>query len=80
MLNKVSLGEADAGIVYVTDVKSAGGRVTGVAIPEEQQVLARYPIAVVKSSKNAELAHGFMDYVLSPAGQNVLAEFGFAKP
>jgi len=80
VLNKVSLGEADAGIVYVTDVKSAGGRVTGVAIPEEQQVLARYPIAVVKSSKNAELAHGFMDYVLSPAGQNVLAEFGFAKP
>jgi len=80
VLNKVSLGEADAGIVYVTDVKSAGGRVTGVAIPEEQQVLARYPIAVVKSSKNAELAHGFMDYVLSPAGQNVLAEFGFSKP
>ena len=80
VLNKVSLGEADAGIVYVTDVKSAGNRVTGVDIPEQHQVVARYPIAVVKDSKNAELAHRFVDYVLSPAGQNVLAEFGFSKP
>jgi molybdate transport system substrate-binding protein len=80
VLSKVSLGEADAGIVYVTDVKSAGGRVTGVDIPEHQQVLARYLVAVVKNSKNAELAHAFMDYVLSPAGQNVLAEFGFLRP
>jgi len=80
VLNKVSLGEADAGIVYVTDVKSAAGRVTGVDIPEQHQVLARYPIAVVKDSKNARLAHGFVDYLLSPAGQSVLAEFGFSKP
>ena len=80
VLNKVSLGEADAGIVYVTDVKSAAGRVTGVDIPEQHQVLARYPIAVVKDSKNARLAHGFADYLLSYAGQSVLAEFGFSKP
>lgn len=80
VLNKVSLGEADAGIVYVTDVKSAAGRVTGVDVPEQHQVLARYPIAVVKDSKNAQLAHGFVDYLLSPAGQSVLAEFGFSKP
>jgi molybdate transport system substrate-binding protein len=80
VLNKVSLGEADAGIVYVTDVKSAAGRVTGVDIPEQQQVLARYPIAVVKDSKNAALAHRFVDYLVSPAGQSVLAEFGFSKP
>ena len=80
VLNKVSLGEADAGIVYVTDVKSAAGRVTGVDIPEQQQVLARYPIAVVSDSKNAKLAHGFVDYLLSPAGQSMLAEFGFSKP
>ena len=79
-LNKVSLGEADAGIVYVTDVKSAAGRVTGVDIPEQHQVLARYPIAVVRDSKNARLARGFVDYLLSPAGQSVLAEFGFSKP
>jgi molybdate transport system substrate-binding protein len=80
VLNKVSLGEADAGIVYVTDVRSAGERVTGVDIPEQQQVVARYPIAVIKDSKSAQLARGFVDYILSPAGQNVLAEFGFSKP
>ena len=80
VLNKVSLGEADAGIVYVTDVKSAGGRVTGVEIPEQQQVVARYPIAVVKNSKNVALGHRFVDYLVSSAGQSVLAEFGFSKP
>jgi len=80
VLNKVGLGEADAGIVYVTDVKSAAGRVTGVVIPEQHQVVARYPVAVVKDSKNAQLAHRFIEYLVSPAGQNVLAEFGFSKP
>ena len=80
VLNKVSLGEADAGIVYVTDVKSAATSVTGIEIPEQHQVLARYPIAVVKDSKNARLARGFVDHLLSPAGQSVLAEFGFSKP
>jgi molybdate transport system substrate-binding protein len=80
VLNKVSLGEADAGVVYVTDVKSAAGRVTGVDIPDQQQVLARYPIAVIKDSKNAALAHRFVDYLVSPAGQRVLAELGFSKP
>lgn len=80
VLNKVSLGEADAGIVYVTDVKSATGRVTGVAISEQQQVIARYPIAMIKASKSAQRAHGFVDYLLSPAGQSMLAEFGFSKP
>jgi molybdate transport system substrate-binding protein len=41
--------------------------------------VARYPIAVVKDTKNPQLARGFVDYLLSPAGQNVLAEFGFSK-
>lgn len=80
VLNKVGLGEADAGIVYVTDVKSATGRVTGIDIPEQQQVIARYPIAVVKDAKNTALAHRFVDYLVSPEGQNILAEFGFSKP
>jgi molybdate transport system substrate-binding protein len=80
VLNKVSLGEADAGIVYVTDVRSAVGRVSGVDISDHYQVIARYPIAVLKDSKNAQLAHRFVDYLLSPAGQDVLAEFGFSKP
>lgn len=80
VLNKVSLGETDAGIVYVTDVKSAAGRVTGVDIPEQHQVVARYPVAVVKGSNNAQLAWRFVEYVGSPAGQKILAEFGFSKP
>jgi molybdate transport system substrate-binding protein len=80
VLNKVTLGEADAGIVYVTDVKSAAGRVTGVDIPEQHQVIARYPVAVVKGSKNAQLARRFVDYVGSPAGQTILATYGFSKP
>jgi molybdate transport system substrate-binding protein len=80
VLNKVSLGEADAGIVYVTDVMSAAGRVTGVNIPDQQQVVGRYPVAVVKDSRNTALAHRFVDYLVSPAGQSTLAEFGFSKP
>jgi molybdate transport system substrate-binding protein len=80
VLNKVSLGEADAGIVYVTDVKSGAGRVAGVDIPEQQQVLARYPISVIKDSRNARLAHAFVEFVLSPAGQSLLGEFGFSRP
>ncbi len=80
VLNKVSLGEADAGIVYVTDVKSAGGRVSGVEIPDQYQVIARYPVAVVRGSKNAALANRFVEYLVSPAGQGVLGDFGFSKP
>jgi molybdate transport system substrate-binding protein len=80
VLNKVVLGEADAGIVYVTDVKSAGAKVAGVDIPERQQVVARYPIAVVKESKNPRLAQVYVDFLLSDEGQTLLAEFGFSKP
>lgn len=80
VLNKVALGEADAGIVYVTDVKSAGSRVAAVDIPEQHQVVARYPITVVKESKSPGLAKAFVDYLLSDDGQQLLAEFGFSRP
>lgn len=80
VLNKVALGEADAGIVYVTDVLSAGPRVGSVTIPEEQQVIARYPIAVVTRAKNPELARAFVDYLVSDEGQRLLAGFGFSRP
>jgi molybdate transport system substrate-binding protein len=80
VLNKVALGEADAGIVYVTDVLSAGTRVSSVVIPEEQQVVARYPIAVVTGAKNPELARAFVDYLVSDEGQRLLAGFGFSRP
>jgi molybdate transport system substrate-binding protein len=80
VLNKVALGEADAGIVYVTDVNAAGARVSGVAIAEQQQVIARYPIAVVLDSRNPRLARAFVDFLLSDDGQRLLAEFGFSRP
>ena len=80
VLNKVALGEADAGIVYVTDVLSAQGRVAGVDIPEDQQVLARYPVAVLKDARNAPAARAFIGYLLSEPGQRLLGELGFSRP
>jgi molybdate transport system substrate-binding protein len=80
VLNKVALGEADAGIVYVTDVLSAGGRITGVDIPEEAQVVARYPATVVRDARNPVLAHAFVDYLVSPDGQTTVRAFGFSNP
>lgn len=80
VLTKVAMGEADAGIVYVTDIRAAAGRVEGVEIPESSNVEARYPIAVVKDAPNAAAAAAFVDFVLSPAGQQLLASFGFLPP
>ena len=80
VVTKVSLGEADAGIVYVTDVAAAAGKIDGVQIPDAQNVIATYPIAAVKASKQSSSAQAFVDYVLSSAGRQVLASFGFLPP
>jgi molybdate transport system substrate-binding protein len=80
VLSKVSLGEADAGIVYVTDVKAAGTRVQGVDIPDEQNVVASYPVATVKGGSNSAGGQAFIDFLLTPAGQGILASYGFSKP
>jgi molybdate transport system substrate-binding protein len=80
VVTKVSLGEADAGIVYVTDVTAGGDKVEGVDIPKDQNVTATYPIAAVKASKNQQQAQAFVDLVRSPDGQQVLASFGFLPP
>jgi molybdate transport system substrate-binding protein len=80
VITKVSLGEADAGIVYVTDVTAGGDKVEGVDIPEELNVLATYPIATVKASQAQDQAQAFMDLVLSAEGQQVLKEYGFLPP
>jgi molybdate transport system substrate-binding protein len=80
VVTKVSLGEADAGIVYVTDVSAGGDKIEGVDIPEEQNVVATYPIATVKASKAPDKAQAFMDLVLSAEGQQVLKEYGFLPP
>jgi len=79
-LAKVTLGEADAGVVYVTDVLAAKDKVKGVEIPEDVNASTSYPIAPLTASKNADLAKAFVDYVLSPDGASVLSAAGFAKP
>ena len=80
VLNKVTTGEADAGLVYVTDVKGAGDKVAAVAFPEAAGAVNTYPIAVLKESKNPELARKFVDLVTGESGQKVLSAAGFAKP
>ena len=77
VVTKISLGEADAGIVYVTDVVAASGKIDGVTIPDDQNVLASYPIATVIGGKYPDDAKAFVDLVLSDAGQKVLADNGF---
>jgi molybdate transport system substrate-binding protein len=80
---KIQLGEADAGIVYSSDVTpDAAEKVTKIDIPDKYNVLATYPIAVLKAAPQAALAAKFMDYVLSPDGQAALTKWGFipAKP
>lgn len=80
VLSKVGLGEADAGIVYVTDVSTGGARVQGVEIPPAENVIAGYPIAVVSGSRDQVSAQAFVGFILSPAGQRILANFGFGGP
>ena len=76
VLAKVQLGEADAGIVYVSDANVAGGNVRLIAIPEAVNIVATYPIAAVNGG-NAALADAFIAYLLSPQGQATLVDFGF---
>ena len=80
VLNKVVTGEADAGLVYVTDVQAAGDKVKGITFPESSSVVNTYPIAALADSKNKELAQEFVDLVTGDAGQQILADAGFAKP
>ena len=77
VVTKVSLGEADAGLVYVTDVAAAGEKLDGIAIPHGQNVLATYPIATLVASAHLDDAGAFIDFVLSPEGQQVLTDHGF---
>ena len=76
VLNKVALGEADAGIVYISDLAGVAG-VASLEIPDALNVVAEYPIAPLNDSAQPEAAAAFVDFVLSDAGQAVLAEYGF---
>ncbi len=77
VLGKVTSGEADAGVVYVTDVKTAGDKVKGIPFAEADQAVNTYPIATVGSSKNKELAAAFVALVTGAEGKKVLGDAGF---
>jgi molybdate transport system substrate-binding protein len=74
------MGEADAGVVYVTDVSAGGDKVQSVAIPDAHNVVARYPIATLAHATDAAGAKAFVAYVLSPPGRSVLERAGFLAP
>jgi len=80
VLSKVTLGEVDAGLVYVTDVRAAGDKVRSVSIPQSLNASTSYPIATVASSKNRVTARAFTDFVRSAAGSAVLTAAGFTPP
>jgi molybdate transport system substrate-binding protein len=79
-LTKVELKEADAAVVYKTDVKAAGDKVEGVDFPESADAINDYPITLLKDAPNAATAKAFIELVQSAAGQKVLTEAGFLKP
>jgi molybdate transport system substrate-binding protein len=76
VLSKVALGEADAGIVYASDIVT-NHKVGGVVIPDDQNVIADYAIAATSNTKNANGANRFIEFVLSPSGQSALKAAGF---
>jgi molybdate transport system substrate-binding protein len=78
VLAKVALGEADAGIVYRTDAAMFADSIGVIAVPEDLDVVAEYPIAAL--ARAPEIAQAWIDHVRSPAGRQVLARFGFEPP
>jgi molybdate transport system substrate-binding protein len=80
VLSKVRSGEADAGLVYTTDVIAAGDEVTGIEIDGADAATNVYPIVALTASKNPDVAQAFIEFVLSDAGQKVLKDLGFGAP
>jgi molybdate transport system substrate-binding protein len=80
VVTKVTAGEADAGIVYKTDVADAGDQASGVEIPVDINVVAAYPVATTIGAPNAAGARAFIDFVLGEQGQRILDSYGFLPP
>jgi molybdate transport system substrate-binding protein len=80
VLTKVTLGEVDAGVVYVTDVRAAGAKVKGIKIPTAVNATTKYPIVTLTQAPNKAGGQAFTDFVLSAGGAAVLSAAGFAKP
>jgi molybdate transport system substrate-binding protein len=77
IVTKLELGEADAGFIYTSDARSAGGKLTSFELPASAQATATYPIGIVTGSKNAKAAQQWIDLVMSPQGQQALVRDGF---
>ncbi len=80
VLGKVTSGQADAGLVYVTDASGAGDAVTAVPFDESSRAVNTYPIATLSASDNEATARAFTDFVTGPVGRDVLSGAGFAAP
>ena len=81
VVNRIALGEADAGIVYVSDLATPNGRsVTSIDIPSSVNVINTYPIATLSDSTHATEARAFVDYVTGSQGQDLLRKHGFLPP
>ncbi len=81
IVQKVELGEADAGFVYTSDVTAAAAsKVKSISIPAALNIIAQYPITVLKNSKSVSDAQAFVQYILSPDGQAILTKYRFLPP
>ena len=80
VLGKVVSGEADAGLVYVTDVQAAGDKVQEIPFPESARAVNTYPIAAVRTGGSNDLAAAFIETVMGPEGQQLLRGAGFGTP
>nr|WP_241992374.1 molybdate ABC transporter substrate-binding protein [Cryobacterium lactosi] len=80
VLGKITSGQADAGLVYVTDVTAAGDAVEGIEFAESAEAVNTYPIVALKDSTSPDVAQAFIEYVTGSAGQRVLAAAGFGAP
>lgn len=80
VLSKVESGDADAGLVYLTDVNSAGGKVKGIPFAEADRAVNDYPITVLKNAPQSKLAKEFVDFVRGDRGREALGAVGFQLP
>ncbi len=80
VVSKVTSGQADAGLVYLTDARAAGAKVTAVEFPEAASAVNTYQVAVLKTARDPALARSFVDLVTGPTGRRVLGSAGFGEP
>lgn len=80
VVTKVAAGEADAGIVFVTDVDAAGADAAGIALPADINAISAASMVLTDASRNPDAARDFVEFVAGPTGQSILASYGFMSP